>query len=679
MPVIETLKKFLFLPKQTSEFEEAYLRQIHRIAMAFFVWHVPLFTLFAWFHGTGPIEAFLLTSMGLIGPVVALATLQSRRAISIVMGITMVYMCGLLTHFGQGPTQTEMHFYFFVGLSLLSVFGNPMVIIVATITIIGHHVGLYFILPQSAFQYGATPEVLVTHVAFACCGAAAAVFIGRTFFDNVIGMEQLVSDRTTEVESRNDDMRMILTSVSEGFLTIGPDLRVGMEKSSVVDDLLGQVHPGELFPEIIARHDAKTADWLEFGLMEVFESMMPPEVSIDQLPSRIVAGNRHLSLEFAPVQKEGQLKFLTVLVRDITAEVERSKLEAETRQILTIIEQMCKDRNGFLEFMHESSIIMDEVRGEVRNDLSRLRRRLHTLKGNAAIFGLYQLADACHAVEEQLLETPEVREGRVWTRMFSCWSQMRANLRRIASLETRKIQLSVEQYNEMLVSLLEHTPHDELAHKLAGWHLDPTENRLKTLAKKAKRLARRLGKGNIQVRVSSNGLCTEASTWGPFWNAMIHVVNNSVDHGLERIEDRRKAGKSDYGCIRLKTYCEQGKFIVSVSDDGRGIDWEHIAQLAEKRGLPRKKYTDLVNALFVDGLSSKKEATAVSGRGVGMATIQQICNELDGLIEITSEPGKGTEIQFVFPINQMAPDTYQLFNNYGINADVPNLASTCHP
>src|SRR6202008_2877164 len=100
--------------------------------------------------------------------------------------------------------------------------------------------------------------------------------------------------------------------------------------------------------------------------------------------------------------------------------------------------------------------------------------------------------------------------------------------------------------------------------------------------------------------------------WPPFWSAFAHVVRNAVDHGVETTEQRIAAGKAERAAVALGIAREESQVVVTISDDGRGIDWERIAAQAKDRGLPNRTPHDLEEALFSDGLSSRGEATATS-------------------------------------------------------------------
>ena len=140
------------------------------------------------------------------------------------------------------------------------------------------------------FNYDAPFWVVGVHATFVVLESVAACFIARSFFDNVIGLEKRVEERTVQLRARNRDMRIILDSVSQGFFTMDRNGVVSHERSAEVDRMFGPIRDGDTFVETLRRHDQQTADWLEFALEDVFEGMLPVEVTID--PATIASHRR---------------------------------------------------------------------------------------------------------------------------------------------------------------------------------------------------------------------------------------------------------------------------------------------------------------------------------------------------------------------------------------------------
>ena len=137
---------------------------------------------------------------------------------------------------------------------------------------------------------------------------------------------------------------------------------------------------------------------------------------------------------------------------------------------------------------------------------------------------------------------------------------------------------------------------------------------------------------------------------------LVHLIRNSVDHGIEPPEVRKEKGKSVKGTIVLSADHEGNDIIITIEDDGKGIDPQVIAEKAVRRGLVTadkvKEMSDkeIYNFIFAPGFSTAEKVTNVSGRGVGMDVVKTNVTKLHGIINIESEVGKGTKIIIKLPL-----------------------------
>ncbi len=137
---------------------------------------------------------------------------------------------------------------------------------------------------------------------------------------------------------------------------------------------------------------------------------------------------------------------------------------------------------------------------------------------------------------------------------------------------------------------------------------------------------------------------------------LVHMVRNSVDHGIEPPEEREKIGKDPTGTIVLSAEQEGNNIIISIEDDGRGIDPEKIKAKAIEKGIitPEKaeelSRNDILNLIFAPGFSTAQKVSNVSGRGVGMDVVKTNVTKLRGIINIETEPGKGSKFIIKLPI-----------------------------
>lgn len=135
---------------------------------------------------------------------------------------------------------------------------------------------------------------------------------------------------------------------------------------------------------------------------------------------------------------------------------------------------------------------------------------------------------------------------------------------------------------------------------------------------------------------------------------LIHLIRNSIDHGIGMPEARKQHGKPETGTIRLEAGYEGARVIITVSDDGMGIDSESIRKTAIEKGLiseiAETAKDELFALMFLPGFSTVAEVTNVSGRGVGMDVVKKQINALGGTVRVRSEPGKGTAFRLSMPL-----------------------------
>jgi len=135
---------------------------------------------------------------------------------------------------------------------------------------------------------------------------------------------------------------------------------------------------------------------------------------------------------------------------------------------------------------------------------------------------------------------------------------------------------------------------------------------------------------------------------------LVHLIRNSVDHGLETAEQRIKAGKPVKGTVRLSAVYAGAEVAISVTDDGAGLNAARIRAKAEEQGLltPESRIADhdLFQLIFAPGFSTAKEVTSLSGRGVGMDVVKRTIDGLRGKIELSTRPGEGTTATLRLPL-----------------------------
>ena len=168
-------------------------------------------------------------------------------------------------------------------------------------------------------------------------------------------------------------------------------------------------------------------------------------------------------------------------------------------------------------------------------------------------------------------------------------------------------------------------------------------------------LAKRLNK-KVNLILEGEDTEIDRSILDKLEDPLIHLVRNAIDHGIEPPEERLKAGKPEEGTIKLSAFQEGDRIIISIEDDGRGIDVEKVKRKAVEKGLITPEQAENMQdkeafeLLFMPGFSTADKVSEVSGRGVGMDVVASTIHNLRGTIEVESEKGKGSKFIMKLPL-----------------------------
>ncbi len=184
----------------------------------------------------------------------------------------------------------------------------------------------------------------------------------------------------------------------------------------------------------------------------------------------------------------------------------------------------------------------------------------------------------------------------------------------------------------------------------------PVGNIFQRFPRLVRDISRKLGK---QVELYMEGEDAEAdkNIVESLADPLIHIVRNSLDHGLEPPEERRAAGKSDTGIIRITAFQEADRVIIEIGDDGRGIDPARIKAKALERGMIDEARAatmtdhEAVQLVFAAGFSTAEQISDLSGRGVGMDVVRSAIEKAHGSVQLSSELGRGTRIRIALPLS----------------------------
>jgi len=195
----------------------------------------------------------------------------------------------------------------------------------------------------------------------------------------------------------------------------------------------------------------------------------------------------------------------------------------------------------------------------------------------------------------------------------------------------------------------------ELQMQVLKMRMIPVDKVFKKFPRIVRSMARDLGK-EVDLQIFGEETELDRSVVDEIGDPLIHLIRNAMDHGLETPEERLAVGKPRVGTLVLAAVHEGNQIIISIKDDGRGIDTDRVGRKAVEKGLISEEQLasmsqrEMFDLIFLPGFSTKEKATDLSGRGVGMDVVKTNIKKLNGLIEIKSDKGVGSEFILRLPL-----------------------------
>ncbi len=227
-------------------------------------------------------------------------------------------------------------------------------------------------------------------------------------------------------------------------------------------------------------------------------------------------------------------------------------------------------------------------------------------------------------------------------------------------LSQQTADLPEERYVSVVRGLEELALHTrDLQESVMAIRMQPVKSVFARMPRLVRDLSSKLDK-KVRLEIVGENTEVDKTVVEEISDPITHMIRNSLDHGLEGPDDRRAAGKSEEGVIRLAAEHRSGRILITIRDDGRGINREVVLRKARERGIiaPDQQLADedIDNLIFAPGFSTAEAVTDVSGRGVGMDVVRRNVQALGGRVSIQSTPGEGTFFTMTLPLTLAVMD-----------------------
>jgi len=511
--------------------------------------------------------------------------------------------------------------------------------------------------------------------------------------------EHLSRELRKEVDRQTRDIKSILDSMKQGVFTVmAPGRAIGSQYSPYLTQVIGRdIHAGMSLDELLLDRTDLSSDQknqihaaLEASLEEDligFETNSHCLIAETTYRPREDAEAHILELDWAPiVDEQEQVEKVLICVRDVT-EIRNLRQEADRNQrdiqILQELIRIPEDRfhrflNKSKDYLNENFKYLEENNFNDTQTIKRLFVNLHTLKGTARTYQFKDISAITHEAEHEL---SRILKGQIpisIDQLFADHNKVAAVLQYYQDIAKDKLSWSLDERIIKLRkdSISELIPHieslrSESLSKEGEKHLgliatrliESCNARLTDVIDEALRgmdsIARDLGKLMPEVIIGPNQI-TLIDAWSDrFHSALTHILRNSIDHGIERPEERLLQSKREQGQILIGIEVKNYNLTIDIRDDGAGLNLTRIASIAVEKGLT--KSTDDLNDqqiadfIFQSGFSTKNSVTDISGRGVGMDAVRSFLEPYEGQVNLVLDDDTGDRHHVPFAICIVLP------------------------
>lgn len=216
---------------------------------------------------------------------------------------------------------------------------------------------------------------------------------------------------------------------------------------------------------------------------------------------------------------------------------------------------------------------------------------------------------------------------------------------------------------------------EDMQHAIMQVRMLPVGTVFQRFGRLVRDISKKLGK-DVQLVIEGEDTEADKNVIEPLADPLIHILRNSLDHGIEMPEVRKRNGKPAQGTLKVSARQEGDRVILDISDDGAGIDTDRVRAKAVERGLiPEDRAAlltehEAVQLVFLPGFSTADAISDLSGRGVGMDVVRSAIERINGTVELSSERGRGTLIRMALPLS-MAVTNVMMIEAGGRRFGVP--------
>jgi HPt (histidine-containing phosphotransfer) domain-containing protein/PAS domain-containing protein len=456
-----------------------------------------------------------------------------------------------------------------------------------------------------------------------------------------------------EVEQKTLHIRSIMAHIKQGIFTVDRDYRIVQDYSSFLETILERpALQGHSLITALQDIDVPKV-FLEKMQATLFMIFDEPQVAFELNQSHLadevtVRGGKILEFDWYPMPgAEGRIEKMLVSIRDVT-EIRRLTLASKSHdEQMTIIAQILANNDHVFEhFIQEAEALLDDCLTLISMPAKRaldevpvLKINLHTFKGMAHSVNFEAMTQAAHQLEQQLVRWDGTEEAQ--SILLRHTHELRAMVDHFSDIARtqlgRKLDHSVVQLPAQMVHDWLQNWSDENVHQnLVAISTESLHGIIQGLNRDLKALAPMLGKDVPDIVIEGADERMELRIASKFRHCLLHIVRNALDHGIEPSAERIAQKKKPQGTIRFQIERQQRIVVLTISDDGRGLNLTRIKEkMSHKEATSSPSLETIASWIFLDGVSTANRISHISGRGVGMGAMKHFIEGIGGSIAVS--------------------------------------------
>lgn len=455
-----------------------------------------------------------------------------------------------------------------------------------------------------------------------------------------------------EIEDKTESMSTLLSSLPFGLFYFDSSGRISSERSKATDSIFKNFSQYQTVEDFYKDNGCLTKDVQDI-LSALFEKLLPFKSAVFLLPNVIIQNSQEnsqiIKLSYRPkLDSKGKLEKIILLAEDVT-EKENAKLESQTQaERVERLSRISIDIGGYKEFLVSIRDLFRSLKAPATaNDFA---RDLHSLKGLLGIYAYSTVANMVHELENDLTKLNDLEKI-----MKEFEDQTKDVVDILAIEEDNSMKYFDKRKIKDLSQLISKENNPRLKAAIESLDRFSIEKAFAKYTGHTKALVKKLEDKKVLLEFAPSDEISFSEVQR-LDTIFIHVLNNSIDHGIESVTERYLKNKPPIGKIEISfRRLPDNSLNFKISDDGKGINGQALFEKAIEKGIISESESasfledDKLKLIFKSGLSSKKNSSVLSGRGVGMDAVKTNLDVMGGTIQLSSRLDVGTTFELKIP------------------------------